>query len=45
VRLIKDRGVAVVQAARDLDVHRTCCVNGWASYRGIRSMRFPATGR
>jgi transposase len=45
VRLIVYRGVAVVQAARDLDFHRTCCVNWWASYRGIRSMRFPATGR
>lgn len=45
VRLVKDRGVAVAQAARDLDYTRMCCANGCAICRRIRSMRFPAIGR
>lgn len=41
VRLIKDRGVAVAQAARDSMPTRMCCANGCASYRQIRSVRLP----
>ena len=28
VRLVRDRDVSAAQAARDLDVTRTCCANG-----------------
>ena len=45
VRLATARGVAVAQAARDLDLMRTCCANGRVSYRPIRSIRFPVMGR
>ena len=45
VRLIKDRGVAVAQAARDLDVHENVLRKWCASYQPIRSMRYPVMGR
>ena len=46
VRLIKERGVSVTQAARDLDVGEgVCCVAGPGRFRGIRSIRFLARGR
>jgi transposase len=43
VRLVKERGVAVAQAARDLDLHENVRASGYVIYRPIRSMRFPAT--
>lgn len=46
VRLVKDRGVSVAQAARDLDVHvNVARVNGCGSRLTIRSIRFPVTDR
>ena len=45
VRLVKDRGVAVAQAARDLDVHENVLRKWCASYRAIRSTPFQAMGR
>ena len=46
VRLIRERGVSVTQAARDLDVGEgVCCVAGPGRFRRIRSIRFRARGR
>ncbi len=45
VRLVKDRGVAVAQAARDLDLHENVLRNGSGSSLPIGSMLFPAMGR
>ncbi len=44
VRLIKDRGVSVAQAARDLDALRTCCESGSEQWLSIHRRRFRATG-
>ena len=40
VRLVRERGVSVAQAARDLDLHRTCCAIGFGSLRPIRRKPF-----
>ena len=46
VRLVKDRGVAVAQAARDLDLHENVLRQVDSGRRApIRSMPFPATDR
>ena len=38
VRLVKERGVSVAQAARDLECMPTCCTSGSRALRPIRSM-------
>ena len=45
VKLIKERGVSVVQAARDLDVHGNMLRKWVRDLRPIRSRRFRAKGR
>lgn len=46
VRLMKDRGVAVAQAARDLELHENVRrANGSGTSPTVRSMPFPATVR
>lgn len=45
VRLVKDRGVAVAQAARDLDVHENVLRKWVRDLSGDLSMRFPATAK
>ena len=44
VRLVNDRGVAVTQAGRDLDLHQNV-LRKWVRDLSIRSMPFPATDR
>ena len=44
VKLVKERGVSVAQAARDLDVHENVLRKWMRSRRPIRSMRFPGKG-
>lgn len=41
VRLVKDRGVSVAQAARDLDLHENGLRNGSGRRAVIRSTPFP----
>ncbi|WP_352516241.1 MULTISPECIES: transposase [unclassified Mesorhizobium] len=43
VSLVKERGVAVAQAARDLDLHENVLRKWIRDCRPIRSMRFPVT--
>lgn len=45
VRLVKDRDVAVAQAARDLDVHENVLRKGAARRRRILGMPFPGRVR
>jgi len=45
VRLIKERGVSVAQASRDLDVHRRCCASGLPILAAILQPPFRATAR
>ena len=45
VRLVKDRGVSVAQAARDLDLHENVLRKWVRELTPIRSMRFPAMVR
>ena len=45
VKLVRERGVAVKQAARDLDVHPNVLHRWMKILPPIRSMRFPARDR
>jgi transposase-like protein len=45
VRLVKDRGVSVAQAARDLDLHENVLRNGSVKQTPIHGIRFPAMVR
>ena len=45
VKLVRERGVKVAQAARDLDVHWTVLPVGLGSLPEIRVRPFPATTR
>ena len=45
VRLIKERGVTVAQASRDLCVHGTVLRNCMKAFSEDRSIPFPAMGR
>lgn len=45
VNLVRDRGVKIAQASRDLEVHENVlreCSENWGK---TRSTRFPVTGR
>lgn len=41
VKLVRERGVSVAQASRDLDIHQKCCANGSGSSRLIPETPFP----
>ena len=45
VRLVRERGVSVAQASRDLDVHENVLRKWVKDLAPIRSRRSPATGR
>lgn len=45
VKLVRDRGVAVRQAARDLDVHENVCVSGSGYLLLMRGRHFQAMVR
>ena len=45
VRLIKERGVSVAQAARDLEVHENVLRKWVKEFAAIRGKPFPAKGR
>ena len=45
VRLVKERGVAISQAARNLDLHKNVLRKWRRSWRMTRSMCFPARRR
>jgi transposase len=45
VRLVRERGVSVAQAARDLDVHETVLHRWISNCLPTPSTRFPARGR
>ena len=45
MRLIKERGVTVAQAARDLGVHGTCCATGSGTFAADPQQAFPGHGQ
>ena len=45
VRLVRERGVAVAQAARDLDVHGNVLRKWVRSFPPIQDTHFPGTAR
>ncbi|GHC77311.1 hypothetical protein GCM10010136_28740 [Limoniibacter endophyticus] len=45
VKLVRERGVSVAQAARDLDVHENVLVNGSGNMAPTLCRLFPATDR
>ena len=45
VRLVRERGVSVAQASRDIDVHETFFANGRRNLAQIQRRRFPDTVR
>jgi len=45
VKLVRERGVSVTQASKDLGFPRVCSVAGFAKQARIRSRHFQVAGR